>query len=138
MKTNQINRLAILLGMSGLNGTAAIASSAGLFRLENVFLIAVLLIAGPGAILTAVLFQGAIKERMFTALLAGIIATIIIVLAAGLGPRLLSFFNINMIKIFGGIALFAIGLIIMGIKIPESIPLMIILAGVIIGVVWRQ
>ena len=134
---SQINKLALVLGMGGLNGTVALAALSGMFKIENVFSLAVLLMAGPGAILTAVLLDGSVRERMFAALLAGIIATIIVVFAAGIGPKLLTFINIGVMKIFGGIAIAVIALMIMGLKIPESIPLLITLAGIVISVLWR-
>jgi hypothetical protein len=94
--------------------------------------IAVLFLAGPGAIATALLFDGSMKERMFAALVAGLIATLIVVLAAGVGTSLISFLNLNILKLTGGLAVLLIGLIIMGIKIPEKIPLIIMIIGIIL------
>ena len=105
-------KLTLLLSLGGLNGSVSLAALAGLFRPENALMLAVLFMAGPGAILSAVLLDGTVRDRMLAALLAGVIATIIVVLAAGLGPKLLSFFNLNVLKIFGGMAVVAIGLLI--------------------------
>lgn len=134
---NQIGKFALVLGMAGLDGHVALAALSGLFKLENVFSLAVIFMAGPSAILTAVLLDGSVRERMFAALLAGIIATIIVMFAAGIGPKLLTFLDLGVIKIFGGIAIMVIALMIMGLKIPENLPLLIMLAGVIFGVLLR-
>ena len=133
----QTNKLAQILGLAGLDGTVSLAALAGLFRPENAFTLAILFMAGPAAILTAVLFEGSVRERMLAALLAGIIATIIVVLAAGVGPKLLEFVNMDILKIFGGIAVMGIALLIMGIKIPDKVPMAIMVAGLIASVVWR-
>lgn len=126
-----------MLGMGGLDGAVALAALSGLFTLENAFSLAVLFMAGPGAIITATLLGGPLKERMVAAFAAGIIATIIVVLAAGFGPKLLTFVNMNILKIIGGIAVVTIGLLIMGIKIPNNVPIVIMLIGLIAGVIWR-
>jgi hypothetical protein len=133
----QISKLATFLGMGGLNGTVPVAALAGLFKPENALMLAVLFMAGPGAILTALFFDGAMKERIIAALFAGLIATIIVVLAAGIGTKALSFFNLNILRIAGGIAILLIGLLIMGLKINENIPLGIIVLGLIAGAIWR-
>jgi hypothetical protein len=136
-KKGQINNLATVLGLGGLNGSISIAALSGLFRVENAFVLAVLFMAGPGAILTALFFDGTMKERMLAALIAGFIATIIVVLAAGIGTKAFGFFNLNILKVFGGLAILIIGLIIMGLKINENIPLGIIVLGLIAGAIWR-
>lgn len=123
--------------MAGLDGSVAIAALAGLFRLENSLILAIIFLAGPGAIITASLLGGSVRERMIAALLAGIIATIIVIIAAGIGPRLLEFVNIRIIKIFGAIAIVSIALMVAGIKIPESTPVLIMLLGLIAAGVWR-
>jgi|TARA_Y100000310_G_scaffold339688_1_gene433163 hypothetical protein len=133
----KINRLSLVLGMGGLNGAVSLAALSGLFKIENAFLIAILFMAGPGAIITAVMFEGSVRERMFAALLAGVIATIIVVFAAGMGPKLLGFLNLNILKIVGGVSVLVIGLMIMGLKIPGSVPTLIMLLGIILGIVWR-
>src|SRR3989344_8434884 len=125
MLSKQNNKLTILLSLAGLDGSVALAALSGLFKMQNVFSLAVLFMAGPAAILSAALFDGTIRERMFVALLAGVIATIIVVLAAGLGPKLLGFVNLSILKIVGGIAILTIGLLVMGIKIPEKLPTII-------------
>lgn len=131
------NKLAMVLGLGGLTGAVSMASLAGLFKPENAFMLAVLFMAGPGAIITAILLDGTAKERMFAALLAGVIATIIVILAAGVGTSLLSFLNLNVLKIAGGISVLIIGLIIMGFGINSNIPLAITVIGIILGVVLK-
>jgi putative Mn2+ efflux pump MntP len=101
-------------------------------------MLAVLFMAGPGAILTAFFFDGSMKERMLAALFAGLIATVIVVLAAGIGTKALGFFNLNVLKISGGIAILLIGLLIMGLKINDKLPMAIILLGLIVGAIWRN
>lgn len=135
--TSQARKLLTLLGAGGLTGHVSLGALAGLFRPENALMLAVLFMAGPGAIITAVFLDGTMKERIFAALLAGILATIIVVLAAGIGTKMLGFLNLNILKISGGIAVLLIGLIIMGIKIPDKVPLIIIGLGIIAGGIWR-
>ena len=134
---SQINSLATILGIGGLNGSISLAALAGLFKVENAFILAVLFMAGPGAILTALFFDGTMKERMLAALFAGLIATTIVVLAAGVGTKALAFFNLNILKVAGGIAILLIGLLIMGLKINENIPFGIIVIGLIAEAIWR-
>jgi len=134
---NQIKKLATLLGMGGLNGAVPVAALAGLFKPENALMLAFLFIAGPGSIVTAVLMNGTVRERMFAALLAGIVATIIVIFAAGIGPKLLGFVNLNVIKIAGAISIGIIALMIGGLKIPDNIPFAIMIVGIILGVLWR-
>ena len=137
MLFQKTNELALILSLAGLDGSVALAALSGLFRLENALTIGIVFLAGPTAILTAALMGGPIKERMVAALLAGIISTIVVVLAAGLGPKLLEFMNVNVLKIIGGIAVLSIGIMIMGVKIPEKAPLIIMLVGVLLSVLWR-
>ena len=126
-----------VLGAGGLNGNVALAALTGLFVPGNAFLIAILFMAGPGAILTAALFEGRIWERMFTALLAGVISTMIVILSAGFGPKLLVFVNLDILKIVGGLSVLVIGLLIMGIKIPEKVPLFMMIGGIILSFILR-
>ena len=133
----EITKLTTMLGLGGVNGTVALAALQGLFTVSNAPMLAVTLMAGPGAILTASMLDGAAKQRMFAALLAGVIATLIIILAAGLGPKFLSLVNLKIIKISGAIAIGFIALLILGIKIPENSPLAIMLVGLVAGIIWR-
>ncbi len=136
-KKGSLQSLALMLGLGGLNGTVALAALSGFFVLENAPSIALLFMAGPGALTLATLLDGTVKERILTALLAGIIATLIVMLAAGLGPRLLGFLNIQILKIAGGIALGAIALLIAGVPIPEKTPLILIISGIAASLLGR-
>jgi hypothetical protein len=129
----QTLRLIVLMSLGALTGPVAIASLSGLFRIENSFMIAFGFIAGPGSIVSSILLDGTIKERIFTAVLAGIISTVLIALAAGFGPELLNHLNVSILKISGGVAVLIIGLIIIGINIPEKVPLAIMILGLILG-----
>jgi hypothetical protein len=133
----QTKKLATMLGMGGLNGTVTLAAISGMFKLENVFLIALLLIAGPGSILIACMSEGVLKERIFSALIAGFIATVIVMLAAGIGPKLLDFVNLNMVKLAGGISIILIGLTILGLQIPSKFPFLVIITGIIGGILLK-
>ena len=79
----EIIKLTSVLGIGGINGAIPLAALAGLFRPENALMLALTFMAGPGAILTSALMDGAAKERMLAAILAGLISTIIVVLSAG-------------------------------------------------------
>lgn len=131
------NKLTLLLISSTLDGAVPLAALTGLFKIENAFSLALVFMAGPAAIMTAALFDGAIRERMLAALLAGVIATAIVMLAAGLGPQLLSNLNTNVLKIGGGIAVLSIGLLIMGVNIPEKLPMLIMIGSLVLSLFWR-
>ena len=133
----QIRKLATLLGMGALTGPVPIAAATGMFRVENVFLIAIVFMAGPGAMLTACLTEGEIRQRILVALISGIIATSIVMISAGFGPKLLDFVNLRVIQIAGGISVLLIGLLIMGIKIPERLPLLIMISGLAISLITK-
>lgn len=133
-----INKLAMMLGLGGLDGVIPLAALAGLFKPSNAFLLAVLFMAGPGAIITAILLDGTMKQRMIAALLAGMIATIIVVLSAGIGPKLLAFVNMKVLKIAGGIAVMGIALLIMEVKIPQHTPTVIMILGLILSLVIKN
>jgi small neutral amino acid transporter SnatA (MarC family) len=123
----QIKKLTTILSMAGLNGNIALASASGFFRTENIPLIVLIFIAGPGAILVSIFLDGTTRERIIIALISGLIATLIIMFAASIGPKFLEFLNINIIKLAGGISILLIGLIVMGIKIPEKFSIHLVL-----------
>lgn len=139
MKTikKKINRLSLMLGIGGLNGSIALSALAGLFTMENALIIGCLFIAGPGAILTAVLIEGPVKERVLVALVSGVIATSLIMFSAGVGPNLLKFLNLQVLKIAGGLAVGVIALMIAGVKVPNNLPLGIVVIGLIVGGILR-
>ena len=137
MLSKQNKKLTALLSLPALDGSIALAAIGGLLKIENAFSIAILFMAGPAAIIAAALFQGSVKERMLAALISGFIATIIVVLAAGLGPKLLSFVNLKILRVVGGLAILSVGLLVMGLKIPEKTPTVIMVIGLIISLLWR-
>ncbi len=100
-------------------------------------MLSVIFLAGPGAIITAMFLDGVMKERILAALLAGIIATVIVIFAASIGAKALSFLDLDILKITGGFAVLLIGLTIMGLKIPNKIPMIIMIIGVIGGLVLK-
>jgi len=137
MGTKQISKLAALLGMGGANGGIPLAAIAGLFTWGNVPLIALVFIAGPGAITLALFLSGNVQERMFIALVSGIIATGVIMFAAGFGPNLLGFVNLNVLRIAGGVSMGVIALMVVGLKIPDNLPLGIMLVGILLAGVLK-
>ena len=135
MISEKVHKLISLLGLSSFDGAVPLAALSGMFTLENAPTNAVLFLAGPAAIITATLLGGPVKERMIAASVAGVIATILIVFAAGLGPKLLEVMNVSVLKIIGGIAVIAIGLLIMGVNIPAKVPTIIMMLGVIASII---
>ncbi|MBW3020005.1 hypothetical protein KY334_01805, partial [Candidatus Woesearchaeota archaeon] len=91
---NRIKKLTMLLSIPSLDGTVALAAMRGMFTLSNVFVIAFLFMSGPIALLTASSLNGEIKERIIVALISGLIATALIILSAGFGPKILGFLNL--------------------------------------------
>ncbi|MEI6731611.1 MAG: hypothetical protein WCK90_02930 [archaeon] len=136
-RMSQAKKLALLLGIGGLNGSIAIAALSGIFTIKNSPVIALTFLAGPASMLSAAMMDGDMKERAITALISGIIATLIVILAATFGPKLLGFLNINILKISGALAIAAIALLVAGIKIPDNVPIMIIIAGLVLALMWR-
>ena len=131
------NKLVTLLSLGGLNGVVSLAAIQGLFTPENALANAFLFIAGPGAILAAVLLDGGVRDRIIAAVLAGLAATAIVALAAGLGPQVLAHLSVNVVKLFGGIAVIAIGLMIVGVPVPSQLPAVLMIAGIIGGVLFK-
>jgi len=129
--------LTLLMGISALDGCVPLAALAGLFKLQNAPMIALIFMAGPAAIITAVLLPGAVRDRMIAALVAGVIATTLVMLAAGIGPSLLKLINIDIMRIFGGIAIAIIALIVTGLKIPDTVPMIVVGLGIIVALIWR-
>jgi len=133
----QFRRLAIMLSLGSLTGGITIAALAGLFKINNFPTLAIAFFMGPGSFLTSIFLEGAIKERVITALLAGVLATLLAILAAGFGPILLSKLNLNVLRISGGLAILLISLIIMGLQINDKIPIALLAIGLIIARFWR-
>ena len=90
-------------------------------------------LAGPAALLATVMLDGGVRERMIAAMFAGLIATIMIVVAAGFGPELLKFVDLLVIKIIGGLVVMVIGLFVMGIKIFLMVLVVMIIGGIMLS-----
>ena len=133
----QFRRLAIMLSLGSLTGGITIAALAGLFKIANFPTLAIAFFMGPGSFLTSIFLEGTIKERIITAMLAGILATLLAILAAGFGPVLLAKLNLNILRISGGLTVLLISLIIMGLKISDKLPFVIIGLGLIASLIWR-
>jgi len=133
----QINKLVRILGISSFDGSVAIAALTGFFKPGNIIIIALIFLAGPAAIITATLLEGGIKERVIVALIAGLISTTIVMLAAGMGPKLLGHLNLKIIKAAGAIAVGIIALTIAGLKVPDKIPLGVMIVGIVLGIIIK-
>lgn len=132
-----IINLSIILGMAGMNGHIALISKSGMFTRKNIPLIALGFMAGPGAIAAAALMSNPMKERFIIGIASGILATIIITLAATIGPKIFDLINLTILKITGCLALMLVALSIVGLKIPSLSPLLVMLTGIIFAVIWR-
>jgi hypothetical protein len=104
---------------------------------KNIVIIATTFIAGPAAMISAALTKGPEKERILVALSAGVIATIIVIIAALLGPKLFDALNPNILKLVAGIAIMLVALSILGLKIPSMIPTGVVIIGMIIALIAK-
>lgn len=129
-KNKGLGRLTMMMSSGVTTGAIPMSALAGLFTLQNALFIGAIMIAGTGAVITAVMLEGSFSEKIITAIVAGGIATILVILSAALGPRLLGFVDMNIIKIAGGISVFLIGMMIMGLKIPDKLPLVVVMIGI--------
>jgi len=133
-----IQKLAGILSLSSFDGHIAIIAGSGLLTLKTAPVFAFSAIAGPAAILLAATMQGAMKERILAAIAAGLLATVIVMLAAAMGSAMSSFLSFRILRIFGGVALVAIALMMFGLNMSEKIPLIIMLAGFIAAALWSH
>jgi hypothetical protein len=133
----QIIKLAQMMGLGSVTGSVPLAAMAGLFKPGNAAMLAVTLMAGSGSLITAMFLDGTLKERMITALFAGVIATSLVILSAGFGPRLIGSLNIKIMKIAGAISIGLIALMIGGIKLPNSLPIGVMIIGLVFGLVLK-
>ena len=132
-----IINLSMVLGMAGMNGHISLMSAKGLLKKKNIILIATTFISGPAAMISAALTDGPAKERILVALAAGVIATIIVIIAALLGPKLFETLNPDVLKMVAGIAIMLVALSVIGLKIPDIIPTLVIILGIILALVYR-
>lgn len=130
-------KLTTMMSLPSTTGGVTLGALAGLFTIKNAPLLAFMFIVGPSTLLLTIMLEGDIKDRMLAALIAGIIATICVIIAAGLGPKLLEFLNIKVFKILGGLAIISIGLIVMEINIHEKIPSAIMILALIVSFIMR-
>ena len=127
-----------MLSLGSLTGGITIAALAGLFKIENFPTLAVAFFMGPGSFLTSIFLDGTVKERIITAMLAGLSATLLAICAAGFGPILLARLNLNIIRISGGLAVLFISLLIMGLKFSDKLPMAIVVVGLTLAAIWRN
>ena len=130
-------QLTTLLSMPSINGSAAIGAIAGLFSWSQLLVISFGFLAGPGALILALMLPGETQQRMIVAGVAGCIATGALILSAGMGPLLLQHLNLSILKIMGGLSVIAIGLLIMGIRIPSHMPTVLIVIALVLGVIIK-
>ena len=109
----------------------------GLFSLQNVMLIGLTVMSGPGAFIQSATLDATAKERILVSVVAGLIATTAVVLAAILGPKLFEFIDINIMKFAGGVAVCLIGLMIAGVKLPSMVPLIIVAVGLALSFIVK-
>ena len=134
---NQITKLATVLGAPAFTGAIPLLAAKGMVNMSTVSMIAVPLIVGPGALMTAALLDGTMKERAVAAMAAILLAGILIMITAIFGPKMIGMLNIEILKVFGGVAVIAIALMIMGLKIPSLTPVIIMAVGIIASLIWR-
>lgn len=127
------NKLSKVLSLPALDGNISLLVSSGVFTLKTAPLFAVSIIAGPSALVIAANLGGTMRENVFAALLAGLIAMGLIIFAAAIGSHLQNWVNMNVLQVFGGVALITIGLSLIGVKIPEELPVFLILVGFILA-----
>lgn len=129
----QTTKLTSILSLPALDGHIATLAAAGKMTLSFAPVVGIM-IAGPIALVTASQLPGTVGERAFSATIAGLCATILIVIAAMLGEVLESIVDINILQITAGFVLISIAFMLFGIKIPSFIPFVIFGIGVIIGI----
>lgn len=132
-----LKRLVTLLSLSSLDGHVISLAGSNLLILPMAPVFAFTLLAGPSAIMTAATLKGSLKEKIFTSIAAGLIATLIIVMAAILGTKLATIINFQLLKLAGATAVLSIALLLFGATIPEKTPLIVMIIGGIASVVWR-
>ena len=136
-KIGKAGQLAMLMSMPALDGNIVLLVLGGLFSLQNVMLIGLTVMSGPGAFIQSATLDATTKERILLSVVAGLIATAAVILSATLGPKLFELIDINIMKFAGGIAVCLIGLMIAGVKLPSMIPLVIVLTGLILAFVSK-
>ena len=129
--------LAFMMSSSVLDGSAAAVAASGFFIPANIATVSFSMMAGPTSLAIAATLKGDLSKRITVALSAGLLATLAIVLAAGVGPFLFQFINFQLFSVFAGISILFIALMVMGIPIPSLLPLATILVGSALSIIWR-
>ena len=125
------------MSLPALDGTMFTLAGTGMIKIKTVLLIAFPIIVGPAALLLAASMEGTAKERMLASLLAGIISTLAIVFTATIGTKVTQVLNFDVLRIFGAAMVMLISLMMFGLKIPEKVPLFLMLGGMVLSFVWR-
>ena len=130
-------KLANLMSLGALNGNITLFASSGLLTIKEAPLLAFSVIAGPASIIVASNIGGSMKERLFASLIAGLIATLLVISAATIGTKLMDIVNFKLLQIIGGFSIILIGLTMMGMNIPSKFPFIAMILGLIISIIWR-
>ncbi len=136
-KMGKAGQLAMLMSMPALDGNIVLLVLGGLFSLQNVMLIGLTVMSGPGAFIQSATIDATTRERVIVSVVAGLIATVAVILAATMGPKLFEFIDVNIMKFAGGVAVCLIGLMIAGVKLPSMIPLVIVVTGLVLSFVAK-
>ncbi len=133
----QIKPLTLLLSSSAWDGSIAIMASQHIIQKELILTIALIFMAGPVVLISASMVEGSLGERLFIAAVAGCIATFAVMMAAGFGPVFLEWFHAGVLKWTAAFAVVAIACIIIELPIPSSMPVWIMIVGIVIGGLMR-
>lgn len=136
-KSKSFQRLATLMAMPALDGYFMILAGAGMMTLTLAPVHALSAIAGPMTLIQSLDLDGTIGQRVTAGILAGLIATVAVVAAVILGSKAGNLINMKTLRISGALSLIAISAILLGLKIPEKAPLVIMLSGLLLSVIMR-
>ena len=132
-----VKKVVPMLSLVAFDGHIALLAANGLFTIPLAPVHGLSALAGPAALFTAMTLSGTSKEKIVAGLIAGVIATLAIILAALAGDKMHLFFNMRILKIAGGLAILTISLMIFGLKIPSKTPLVMMMGGFMISMIWR-
>ncbi|MFT4311823.1 MAG: hypothetical protein ACMXYF_01190 [Candidatus Woesearchaeota archaeon] len=135
--SQKTKQLAQVLSLPAMTGHISILAASGFLTLKNAPLIGLLFIAGPTALFLAATLGGTVKQNVFSVLVASCIATFALVLAAAIGASILPLLDLKLLQITGGIVLIFIAFTLFGLKIPNSIPVGILIAGLLISLIKK-
>ncbi|PLW80228.1 hypothetical protein C0585_03690 [Candidatus Woesearchaeota archaeon] len=132
-----MKNLTWLMSLAGTTGTISLFAVSGFLKFENLLAIVFPTIVGPSVILAASMLEGTLKEKLLVALTAGLISTLVVMVCAALGTLITDNLNMSLLKIFGGISILSISLMMLNIKLPSSSPIIIIMLGFAISLLWK-